>query len=133
MIFRAGFFLEFPFLMIRLLYIIIGSVSLAIGIIGIVVPGLPTTVFLLIAAAMYAKGSQRFYSALINSRFLGAYIRNFQKGMSIHEKIRANSMMWGMILISAIFFIESMTVKAILIIVGFIGTTAMGFVKVRRE
>lgn len=119
--------------MIRLLFILIGSISLALGIIGIVVPGLPTTVFLLIAAAMYAKGSQRFYNALINSKFLGAYIRNFQKGMSIQEKIRANSMMWGMILISAIFFIDSMTVQAILIAVGFIGTIAMGFVKVRKE
>lgn len=119
--------------MMKLLFIIIGSISLTLGIIGIIVPGLPTTVFLLIAAAMYARGSERFYNALVQSKFLGAYIRNIQKGMSIQEKIRANSMMWTMILVSTIFFIEDMTVQAILIVVGFIGTSVMGFVRVRRE
>lgn len=119
--------------MVRFIYILIGTISLTVGIIGIVVPGLPTTVFLLIAAAMYAKGSQRFYNALINSKFLGAYIRNFHKGMSIQEKIRANTMMWTMILISTVFFIDSMVIRAILVVAGFIGTIMMGFVKVRKD
>ena len=119
--------------MVRFIYILIGTISLTVGIIGIVVPGLPTTVFLLIAAAMYAKGSQRFYNALINSKFLGSYIRNFQKGMSIQEKIRANAMMWTMILISIIFFVDSLVIRVILVVVGFIGTTMMGFVKVRKD
>jgi len=82
---------------------------------------------------MYAKGSQRFYNALVNSKFLGAYIRNFQKGMSIQEKIRANAMMWTMILISTVFFIDGMVFQAVLVVVGLIGTTMMGFVKVRKD
>lgn len=119
--------------MLRYIYIFLGSISILVGLIGIVVPGLPTTVFLLIAAALYAKGSQRFYNALVQSKFLGAYIRNFRKGMSLQEKIRAMSMMWTMILISVIFFIDQMAFRALVVALGVVGTIAMSLVKVRRD
>jgi len=119
--------------MLRYIYIFLGSVSVFIGLVGILVPGLPTTVFLLIAAAMYAKGSQRIYNALVQSKFLGAYIRNFRKGMSLQEKIRAMSMMWTMILISVIFFIDQMAFRALVVALGVVGTIAMSLVKVRRD
>lgn len=53
--------------------------------------------------------------------------------MSIQEKIRANAMMWTMILISTVFFIDGMVFQAVLVVVGLIGTTMMGFVKVRKD
>ena len=61
------------------LFVFLGSLSLALGIIGIVVPGLPTTSFVLLAAYLYARSSEKLYSKLLNHKFLGGYIRDFQK------------------------------------------------------
>ncbi|MDR2840025.1 MAG: YbaN family protein, partial [Paludibacter sp.] len=57
----------------KLLFIILGLISLALGIIGIFLPLLPTTPFLLLSAALFARGSQRLYNWLINHRVLGSY------------------------------------------------------------
>lgn len=109
----------------RILFIFLGSLSVCLGLIGIVVPGLPTTSFLLLAAYLYARSSKRFYDALLNNKYLGGYIKDFQKGMSVRAKIRAIGLMWTMILISAFVFIEIIYVRYILIGVGVIGTIVM--------
>lgn len=117
----------------KALFVFLGSLSLALGIIGIVVPGLPTTSFLLLSAYLYARSSDRLYYALLNHRFLGGYIKDFQKGMSVRTKIRAISMMWAMIFISAYFFIEILFVRLILIAVGIVGTIVMAKAPGRKE
>ena len=63
--------------LIKIVFIVLGTLSLGIGIIGIVVPGLPTTPFILLTAGLYIKSSDRLYQKLINSRFIGPYINNF--------------------------------------------------------
>lgn len=107
------------------LFVFLGSLSLALGIIGIVVPGLPTTSFVLLAAYLYARSSEKLYNKLLNHKFLGGYIRDFQKGVSIRTKIKAISMMWVMITISGVFFIENLYVRIVLFVVGLIGTIVM--------
>ena len=107
------------------LFVFLGSLSLALGIIGIVVPGLPTTSYVLLAAYLYARSSEKLYSKLLNHKFLGGYIRDFQKGVSIRTKIKAISMMWVMITISGVFFIENLYVRIVLFVVGLIGTIVM--------
>jgi len=79
--------------------IIAGTVSLVLGIIGIVVPLLPTTPFLLLSAAAYLKGSDRLYNWLINHKYLGTYIRNFRehKAIPLHGKIVSVSLLLGTI------------------------------------
>ena len=62
---------------IRILLIIAGTFFVGIGIVGIFVPVLPTTPFLLLAAACYERSSQRFYSWLLNNKWFGNYIRNY--------------------------------------------------------
>ncbi len=109
----------------RVLFIFLGSLSVSLGLIGIVVPGLPTTSFLLLGAYLYARSSKRLYDALLNHKYLGAYIKDFQKGMSVRAKIRAIVLMWTMILISAFVFIEIDYVRYILIGVGVVGTIVM--------
>ena len=52
----------------KLLFIILGSVSLLLGILGIFLPLLPTTPFLLLAATLYFRGSPRLYQWLINQK-----------------------------------------------------------------
>jgi uncharacterized membrane protein YbaN (DUF454 family)/ubiquinone/menaquinone biosynthesis C-methylase UbiE len=81
------------------LLIAAGTTSTAIGILGIFVPILPTTPFLLLAAACYMRSSERFYRRLLNNRIFGAYIRNYieDKGMSLRAKLFTISLLWATI------------------------------------
>ena len=65
---------------LRAALVCIGVISLAIGIIGLFVPGLPTTVFVLIAAACASRGSPRFHGWLLAHRVFGPIIRDWQDG-----------------------------------------------------
>lgn len=77
--------------------IILGTVSLALGIIGIFLPLLPTTPFLLLTAALYFRGSPRLYQWLLNHKCLGPYIRSFRenKAIPLRAKIISLLLMWG--------------------------------------
>ena len=101
-------------------YFLGGTISLSLGIIGIVLPILPTTPFLLLAAACYARSSKKFYDWLLNNRILGAYIRNYieGKGMPIKVKIFTISLLWITILVSAFLFIQILWVRIVLIIIA---------------
>lgn len=111
-------------------YVFLGTITLILGIVGIVVPGLPTTPFLLLTAGLYIKGSERLYRLLISNKVLGAYINDYRrkKGMTVKDKVRSLGLMWTMISVSCIFFIDTLTVRLIVIGVGFIGTIVMGFI-----
>lgn len=63
-----------------------GSVCVALGFIGIFLPILPTTPFLLLAAVCYARSSRRFYIWLITNRWCGTYIRNYREGRGITRR-----------------------------------------------
>jgi len=65
-----------------------GFISLTLGIIGIVIPILPTTPFLLLASAAFAKSSEKFNKWLLNNKVLGAYIRNYKEGKGMPLKIK---------------------------------------------
>ena len=83
----------------KIILVILGSVSLALGIIGIFVPLLPTTPFLLLSAAAYCKSSERLYNWLLNHKYLGPYIRNFRenKAIPMRAKILSVILLWGTI------------------------------------
>ena len=89
--------------------IILGTVSLALGILGIFLPLLPTTPFLLLTAALYFKGSPRLYQWLLNQKHLGPYIRNFRenKAIPLRAKVISLVLMWGTMLY-CIFFDQVM-------------------------
>ena len=80
----------------KTLYIALGTLSLALGILGIFLPLLPTTPFLLLTAALYFKSSPRLYNWLLNHKHLGPYIRNFRenKAIPLRAKIISISLMW---------------------------------------
>ena len=63
----------------RVLLVVLGTVACLLGVVGIVVPLLPTTPFLLLAAALYCRSSPRLYDRLLGHRRLGAYIRHFRE------------------------------------------------------
>jgi len=114
--------------LIKLLLIFLGTLSLCIGIIGVFIPGLPTTPFLLLTAALYIRNSDKLYRKVIENRFIGSYVIKYQtnKGMTRSDKIYAISLMWIMIAISCILFIDSNLINLIIVMVGFIGTIVMG-------
>jgi uncharacterized membrane protein YbaN (DUF454 family) len=109
---------------IRWLLITAGTISLSLGIIGIIVPVLPTTPFLLLTAACYAGSSQRFYDWLLNNKYLGTYIKNYRekKGIPIKVKIFAIVLLWCTISLSIILTSLDLIVTSILLIVA-IGVT----------
>lgn len=110
--------------------IVLGTLSLCVGIIGIVVPGLPTTPFVLLTAGLYIKSSDKLYQKLIANRFVGSYVVEFKtkKGMTQRTKLFVIATMWAMITMSCVFFIAPFTLKLIVFIIGFIGTLVMGFI-----
>ena len=69
----------------KILWIILGSLFVAIGAIGAVVPGLPTTIFLILAAACYIRSSQKLYDWLINNKTFGPYLKDYREGKACQE------------------------------------------------
>ena len=65
------------YLLFRLLWIFLGSLFVGIGTLGIFVPGLPTTVFMILAAACYIRSSEKLYNWLIKNKIFGKYIKDF--------------------------------------------------------
>jgi hypothetical protein len=119
----------------KILLIIGGTVSLFLGLIGIVIPVLPTTPFLLLSAAAYAKSSKKFYNWLINNKILGSYIRYYRegKGMPVKIKIFTISLLWIIILISAFFFITIVWVRILLIIIAVAVSTHIILIRPKKK
>jgi uncharacterized membrane protein YbaN (DUF454 family) len=103
----------------RWLLIGVGTASVIIGLIGIIVPVLPTTPFLLLAAFCYWRSSPRLYKALLRQRYIGPYIRNYleKRGMSLLAKIWTFSLLWIGVGCSAALATDSLIVRVILLVV----------------
>lgn len=97
-----------------------GTLCLGLGLFGIFVPVLPTTPFLLLAAACYARGSQRFYCWLIDNRLFGAYIRSYREGKGLPLKVRAFTitMLWLTIGLTTVLFADRMWIRALLLVIA---------------
>jgi len=97
-------------------FVVLGFISLALGIIGIVIPILPTTPFLLLAAACFFRGSDRAYRWLMQHKLFGEYIRNFRehRAIPLKTKIIAITLLWTTIFISIFFIVESVYLRLLL-------------------
>ena len=104
----------------KFLFLFAGSLCIVIGVIGIVVPLLPTVPFLLLAAYLYAKGSERFYLWLIHHKWLGTILTNYKEGKGIPVRLRIYSVLffWLTIGTSIVFLIEDTTAKIIMLVVA---------------
>lgn len=105
---------------LRMLFIISGTIFTALGILGIFLPVLPTTPFLLLAATCYAKGSRRLYCWILNNRWFGNYIRNYRERKGIPRKVKLLTIafLWITILLSVIFAIHILIFRLILIVIA---------------
>src|SRR5690554_6082861 len=114
---------------IRALYIIGGTVSMGLAILGIVVPGLPTTPFALLSAFLYAKSSQKLYNRLLNNRILGPRIRNYQRrqGITRKGKIGVILFMTAMVLFSSFVVIQNLSLRVTILSLGLDGLVVVWF------
>jgi uncharacterized membrane protein YbaN (DUF454 family) len=105
--------------MTRILFIIAGTVCVALGVIGIFLPLMPTTVFLLLAAYFYSRSSDRFYQMLLNNRYLGTYIHNYRAGhgMTLRHKVNSVTMLWLTVGVS-LWLLESIALRILLILIA---------------
>ena len=81
---------------VRYLLVAVGWLSVVLGVVGIFLPVLPTTPFLLLAAACFARSSPRFYDWLVNHPQLGPWVRDYLEGNGIplKGKVYAIGLMW---------------------------------------
>jgi len=100
---------------------IAGTAFLVIGGVGIVLPLLPTTPFLLLAAGCYARSSERWYRWLLTNRWFGSYIRNWHEGRGIPMKTK---------ILSILFLILTIGYSAAVVVPFFIGKVALILVAV---
>ena|SRR5436190_5272448 len=102
---------------LRALLVVCGTLCVALGVIGIFLPLMPTTVFLLMAAACYARSSDRFYQKLVNHRFLGVYIANSRegRGMKRRDKTVTIVLLWVSMIITMIVTAKAWWLRLLLI------------------
>ena len=103
----------------KLLYNVAGSVAVVLGILGIFLPLLPTTPFLLLASWCFARGSDRLHRWLLSHRVFGEYLRNFEagRGIPLKAKIVATVLLWTSLLMVMRRFDEP-TVPVLLVLTG---------------
>jgi Uncharacterized protein conserved in bacteria len=106
--------------LIRIVCIIVGTISLILGVVGIFVPLLPTTPFLLLTAYLYLKGSPKWYDRLISQPKLGPYILNYQKNKVIPKRVKITSLtfLWASILFCIFFVVPSLWLKILLLLIA---------------
>jgi uncharacterized protein len=99
--------------------IFLGSFFVLLGIVGIIIPLIPTTPFLLLAAFFYAKSSDKLYHWLLNTKWLGEYIKSFQSGEGIPRRAKyiAIIVLWLTTGYSIFFLIPIIWVKLIMSVV----------------
>ena len=108
----------------KAVYLILGSISLLLGTLGIVLPLLPTTPFYLLTAWLYMQSSPKWYGKIMSNKYFGSIIRDFQeeKSISLRTKIWVLSVLWIFILFSAFFVVSLWWVRFLLFAIA-VGVT----------
>lgn len=103
----------------RILFIAIGSISLGLGILGVFLPVLPTTPFLLLSAWLFARSSKRLHHWLLNHKYFGSYIKDFteHKSISLSAKIISLLMMWATMIYTIFIAIKGKLILQIILAV----------------
>ena len=111
---------------VRLVWGTLGTFSLALGLIGVVVPGWPTTIFLILATAAYARSSQRMYDRILANPVFGPHVRRFREtgGMPMRAKVMSLAIMWPFVTFSVVFAVPTSMhlVQALILTLALLGT-----------
>ena len=110
----------------RTFWFILGLISMALGLIGIPIPGLPTTPFMILAAACFARSSQRFYDWVINNKLFGTHVKSYREGNGIPKRSKPMILatMWTFVLFAVLVAIpdDVPAAKVATLILALIGT-----------
>ena len=110
----------------KIIYFSLGLFLAGLGLAGVIIPGLPTTIFMILAAACFFRSSTKMYDWVINHPLFGASVLRFRsgEGMPLKAKYSAIIIMWFFISVSifGFLYLHSLWIKAIIILSGFIGT-----------
>jgi uncharacterized protein len=100
----------------RSFLLVIGILSVALGVVGTVVPLLPTTPLLLLAAFCFARSSDRFHAWLLGNRWFGETIRNYRDGLGLplRQKIVTLAILWVTVVTTSIFAVPLWPVRILL-------------------
>ena len=101
----------------RALLVVCGTICVGLGILGIFLPLMPTTVFLLLAAACYARSSERFHRRLVEHPWLGPYIRQSQ-GMTTRQKAISIGVLWASLMVTMVWTAHAGWLRLLLVLVG---------------
>jgi len=119
---------------VRLAFLIGGHISLGLAAVGVVLPVMPATVFLLIAAFCYARGSEKFYDWLLGHKWFGPPIKDWQrsKAMTVKSKVVAIISVVAGVSVS-MFLIKTPWMRIVLgvVVVGVIVTVLL--IKTKKE
>jgi uncharacterized membrane protein YbaN (DUF454 family) len=104
----------------KALLIVAGFACVGLGAIGVFLPILPTTPFLLLAAACFIRSSDRFYNWLVNHRWFGAYIRNYREHRAITARAKAVTLclLWATLAYSGLWIAKLIWIRILLGVVG---------------
>lgn len=120
--------------LVRLLFAGLGLLCVGSAILGVFLPGWPTTIWLIIATFFFARSSPRFYNMVLNHRIFGPLIRDYRAGLGIPRgaKILAISMITVFAGSSVVFLIETLWVRLLVTAIGLAGVGYLLWLPTRR-
>ena len=119
----------------RALWNAAGLLFLGLGLVGIPLPVLPTTPFLLLAAACFLRGSRRLYRWMHENRWFGRYLADYRagRGIPLRTKAQAVSLLWTTILVSVVFFVRWLPVRIGLLAIAVAVTVHIASIRPRPD
>lgn len=105
---------------VRRVMFVLGWISLLLGVIGVLLPIIPTGPFVIVAALCFLESSPRFYRWLSNHNVLGFYVRSYLEGRGLPEntKLLTIGMLWVMMLTTALFIVDIEWLSTVLLLIA---------------
>jgi len=118
----------------KIFLLIIGFLALGLGTVGILLPILPTTPFILLAAGCFSASSSRLSNLLKRSKYFGSYIENYHNKIGIPRRIKQRSIiyLWASLIISMV-VTRTLPMVILLIVVGLVVTIHLITLKTKKE
>jgi uncharacterized membrane protein YbaN (DUF454 family) len=104
----------------KALLMAVGILSVGLAITGLFLPLVPTTPFLLLAAACFVRSSDRLYRWLVTHKWFGPYIRNYRehKAITLRAKVVTLLLLWGTVGYSTVLVTDSLFVRVTLLLIA---------------
>lgn len=121
--------------MMRWIFIISGVVLVGIGILGMFLPLLPTTIFFILAAWCFARSSEKYYRWIHTNKYFGKYLSDYQsgKGMPIKSKIFSIAFLWAGLLVSFFLLTDNLYIRILLAAIGIGVSWHIIYIKTAKE